>query len=110
MVPCLGKANNRNINKNPFWSSVVNAVILFQAIHLEDHPVILPHNEPIWFNPILKIPYTKKWDTKGLRYVGDLLDDTASIKSREQIKKDFGIAINLLTTEGLQGQFHLITV
>ena len=37
--------------KNHLWSSVVNAIILFQAIHLEDHPVILTHNEPIWFNP-----------------------------------------------------------
>ena len=65
--------------KNPFWSSVVNAIILFQTIHSEGHPVLFPHNEPIWFNPILNIPYTRKWDTKGLRYVGDLLDDTGKV-------------------------------
>ena len=82
--------------KNPFWSSVVNAIILLQAIHSEDHLVVLTHNEPIWFNPNLKIPYTEKWDTKGLRYVGDLLDDTGSMKTREQIKNDFGIAINFI--------------
>ena len=28
--------------------------------------------------------------------MGDLLDDTGSMKTREQIKKDFGIAINFI--------------
>ena len=46
--------------------------------------------------PTLNIPYTRKWDTKGLRYVYDLLDDTGTVKTREHIKKDFGIAKNFI--------------
>ena len=67
--------------KNPFWTSVVRAISLFQKIHSEEHPVIYPHDEPIWFNPILKIPYTRIWDMK--------MDEMGTMKSREQIKKRF---------------------
>ena len=82
--------------KNPFWSSVVKAIALFQTIYSEEHSAIYPHDEPIWFNPTLNIPYTSKWHMKGLRYVGDLLDEMGTMKTREQIKKDFGIAMNFI--------------
>ena len=82
--------------KNPFWASVSKALTRFHKIYLKEYPHILPDNEPIWFNPRFQLPYIKKWDQKGLRNVGDLIDKNGVLKTSQKLEDDFGITINFL--------------
>ena len=82
--------------ENPFWSSVCKALSKFHNIHIKEYPYDSPDNEPIWFNPRLKLPYNKKWDQKGLRNVGDLIDKEGVLKTSQKFKEDFGITINFI--------------
>ena len=82
--------------KNPFWSSMIIATASFQQKLNELYPNNNVLEEPIWFNPNLKIPFIRKWDNKGLRKIGDLFNDLGRIKSREQLMKDFNLTINFI--------------
>ena len=82
--------------ENPFWSSVCKALSKFHNIHIKEYPYDSPDNEPIWFNPRLKLPYNKKWDQKELRNVSDLIDKEGVLKTSQKFKEDFGITINFI--------------
>ena len=55
--------------RNPFWASMIKALQHFELIHDTDNLVNNPRNLPIWFNPDINLPFIKKWDDKGIRWI-----------------------------------------
>ena len=53
-------------------------------------------NTPIWFNPMINIEYVKKWEDKGLRCLGDVLEEDGCLKSREKLSDEFNINFNFI--------------
>ena len=75
---------------------MASALAKFQKLYLKENPYNSRENEPIWFNPRLKLPYIKIWDQKGLRNVGDLVNKEGVLKTRLEFEEDFGITINFI--------------
>ena len=82
--------------KNPFWISVVKAISEFQLQFQKQNPVLNFSLQPLWYNPNIPVDIFKKWESKGMRIVQDVLDSNNLIKSKEVLEKDFAFKINFL--------------
>ena len=95
------KRVERNTN-NPFWRDVIKSLI-----HLSQLLVLNPEDilrEPMWYSDLTKFKTSKitDWDNKGLRFIGDLFNPTnGNILSREEIKRQYRIAMTFLCYESL---------
>ena len=81
---------------NHFWKSVTVTLHSFHHISVRKNNVNLSINSPLWYNPCINVEYVKQWDIKGLRRLGDLLDDQLNIKTIEKLSEDFDIKFNFL--------------
>ena len=81
--------------RNPFWSSVVIALQQFEQIYVEDDE-INPRHFPIWFNPMINLPFVKKWDDRGIRWIGDILGRNGELKTRAMLSEEFKVNINFI--------------
>ena len=91
-------ANMRNV----FWKDVFSAWAEFVKIHKPDCTQIL--SDTLWFSDHTKYTKTivKNWDTKGLRFIADLIDPTTGkLHAREEINEKYGISMNFLSYESL---------
>ena len=106
---------------NPFWKSVLIAIKSFVKIYNTNNFSQLTFNEPLWFNPLIKLSYEKSWDNKGLRILSDLITTYAQFKTKEELQNDFGISLNFLdyarlirsiptTWEALRHEWHLTDI
>ena len=92
----------RQETHNPFWQDVLEAFERFSKDYDPDNPEIL--TEGLWFNDHAKFKCTiiKDWNNKGLRFIGDLLDEsTGQLLTREGIKVKFGIGMTVLCYSSL---------
>ena len=85
----------RNI-RNPFWVSMTKALIHFELIFDSDNIVNNPRNIPIWFNPDINLPFIKKWDDKGIRWIGDIFDTDGEMLTRIGLYECFNVNINFI--------------
>ena len=85
----------RNI-RNPFWVSMTKALIHFELIFDSDNIVNNPRNTPIWFNPDINLPFIKKWDDKGIRWMGDIFDTDGEMITRIGLYECFNVNINFI--------------
>ena len=81
---------------NPFWKSVSKALKLFHHKVVENSPVKLSIDSPMWYNPAIYIESVKQWDNRGLRRAGDVLDEQLNIKTIAKLSEDFNIKFNFL--------------
>ena len=65
----------RNDICNPFWKDVIEAwTEFFELYKPNSHQII---TEKLWFSDVSKFKNSiiKRWDTKGIRYVADLISN-----------------------------------
>ena len=73
--------------KNIFWKDVIKGLIKFnQLVHMKPENIL---TESLWYSDYTKFKteMITRWDARGLRFIGDLLDPkTGRLLSREEIK------------------------
>ena len=79
-----------------FWASMIRALQQFEQIYMVDNPNTNPRHLPIWFNPDIHFPFIKKWDDKGIRWIGDIVDQNGEMKTRAMLSKEFNVNINII--------------
>ena len=87
----------RDEMNNPFWQDVMEAFGRFSQDCNPGIPQIL--TEGLWFNDYAKFKCTvvKEWNMKGIRFLGDLVDEcTGRVMTREALKVKFGISMTVL--------------
>ena len=82
--------------KNPFWVSMISALQQFERIYEVDNSVPNPRHLPLWFNPDIKLPFIKKWDEMGIRWIGDIMDNNGEMKTRAMLSEEFHVNINFI--------------
>ena len=82
---------------NPFYVDIINALIQFNHGYNPSVEDIL--TEHIWFSDRTKYETTivRKWDDRGLRFIGDLFNaESGRIYTRQDIKTVYGIKMTFL--------------
>ena len=82
---------------NPFYLNIVQAWIHYNRVYQPSTEEII--SDTIWFSNWTKYATTviRKWDDKGLRFIGDLYDqDTGIILPRQNLENTYGIRIHFL--------------
>ena len=91
-----------NTINNHFWKDVLTSLIhLNQLLALSPEDIL---REPLWYSDFTKFKNSKitHWDERGLRFIGDLFNPiTGNILSREEIKRQYRIAMTFLCYESL---------
>ena len=82
--------------KNPFWVSMISALQQFEQIYVVDNSDPNPRHQPRWFNPDIKLPFIKKWDEMGIRWIGDIMDNNGEMKTRAMLSEEFHVNINFI--------------
>ena len=82
--------------KNPFWVSMISALQQFEQIYVVDNSDSNPRHQPLWFNPDIKLPFIKKWDEMGIRWIGDIMDNNGEMKTRAMLSEEFHVNINFI--------------
>ena len=75
---------------------MLKALNFFRKIIEKEESSVPLLYEPLWYNPLIGLPYIKTWDNKRLRIVRDLISEEAQIKTMDEITNDFGISLNFL--------------
>ena len=86
---------------NVFWKDVIKSMIKFnQVVHMETENIL---TESLWYSDYTKFKKTKikRWDTKGLRFIGDLFNPNGRLMSREEIKQKYDTSMTFLCYESL---------
>ena len=87
---------------NAFWKDVIKSLIQFnQVIELEAEQLL---TEQMWFSDYTKFhtSIVPHWNSRGLRFIGDLINPrTGNILTREEIKRQYRIAMTFLCYESL---------
>ena len=81
---------------NPFLASVAIALQQFEQIHVVDNSATDPRHLPIWFNSEINLPFIKKWDDKGIRWIGDIVGQNGELKTRARLSEEFDVNINFI--------------
>ena len=87
----------RNAMKNQFYKDQMNALIDFNLSYKPSDNEII--TECIWFSDQTKYKtaIVKKWNEKGLRFIGDLYNsNTGAIYSKNELELTYGISMTFL--------------
>ena len=86
----------RNLT-NAFYVDILDALIQFNENYSPSDKEILTEN--IWFSDWTKYQTTivKRWDARGLRFIGDLYNtDNGAIYSKQELETVYGIQLTFL--------------
>ena len=87
----------RNDICNPFWKDVIEAwTEFFELYKPNSHQII---TEKLWFSDVSKFKNSiiKRWDTRGIRYVADLISNiTGAIYSKNEIQTIYNVKMTFL--------------
>ena len=75
---------------------MISTLQQFEQIYVVDNPDSNPRHCPLWFNPDIKLPFIKKWDDKGIRWIGDIVDKNEEMKTRAMLSEEFHVNINFI--------------
>ena len=89
--------------RNPFWKDVLISLADFcREVKPEEIKSIL--SAPLWFNSHLRNGnnlYVKNWDNKGIKTIGDILDNNGNFYTFDTLKEIYGVRGTFLNYENI---------
>ena len=92
----------QNTIQNLFWKDVIEAWTEFFELYKPNSQQII--TEKLWFSDVSKFKKSiiKSWDTKGIRYVADLINNSTGILySKSEIEQKYNVKMTFLCYSSL---------